>query len=160
MTSNPVLDNHSISKSVVQDLFRKELQDWADDDTTPLTDPHAPRDSDDAPFVVTSYPDQGLRYPHIVVDESNIVSTAFDNRRELWEHDVNIELEILARQDTEKFVLKDATRGFVLSTQGTQQSAGFADGDIAGSTASSWESDPEVVAHQLTINGTVYSSQA
>ena len=158
-TQNPVLDNSTISKDIVKDLLAQGLQDHADADGTALTDPKAPRDNKTAPLVLTSWPDQGLLYPHIVVQEANIESTNFDNRHELWEHDVQVLFTITAEQDTQKFMLKDAVRGWILSSQqGELKDGGFSDGQINSTSNADWENDPEATSVQITASGTVYSS--
>lgn len=144
-----------MSREVVKDLIADELQTYLDDaDVDPVSR------SDAAPLVLTSWPDTGLQYPHVVVQEASITSSKFGNQRnDLWEHGISVLITVAARQDTEKFILKDTTRGFVLDSQNAElRDGGFHDGEIESTTESDFEDDPEITTMQMTVTGTVFSS--
>ena len=158
-TSNPTVDIGTLTESIIRDLIADELAGWADDANTSLSDPLT-RDNQDAPFVVTSYPNQQtLAYPHIVVSEASISATSFDNRHELHAADVSVLINVEGRTSTETFALKDGVREFVIQNQrDTLREGGFTDGQIDGSTAANFETDPETHSWQTTISGTVYTA--
>jgi hypothetical protein len=160
-TSNPVVDAEQISSAIVNDLIADEIQAYADDSATGLEDPLAPRGANQAPLVVTSYPDQQtITYPHIVVQESSVGAVSFDNRHELHAADVSVLITVESRTSTEEFNLKDGVRGWAIRSKQdeTLREGGFTDGEIDGSTAANWETNPETTSWQTTISGTVYTA--
>jgi len=158
-TTNPTVDIGTLTESIIRDLIADELAAWADDANTSLSDPLT-RDGQDAPFVVTSYPSQQtLAYPHIVVSEASISAESFDNRHELHAAEVSVLINVEGRTSTETFALKDGVREFVIQNQrDTLREGGFTDGQIDGSTAANFETDPETHSWQTTISGTVYTA--
>ena len=159
-TQNPVVDKDEITSEIINNLIADELQAYADDSSTGLTDPLT-RGANDAPFVVTSYPNQQtLAYPHIVVQESNISAVSFDNRHDLHAADVSVLITVESRTSTEEFAIKDGVRGFAIASKqdDTFQEGGFTDGQIDGSTAANWDSNSETTSWQTTLSGTVYVS--
>ena len=155
---NPVLDVSELSKAVVQDLLRAGLQAYADDENEPLTDPLDPRDAKQAPFVLSSYPDIGAAYPHIVVRENNVELSSLDNKHDVFTGEFSAGIEVIATNDTEKFVLKDAVRAFVVReyADGVFTDAGFSDVSIDSTTDVSWDESHETRELEITITGTVY----
>jgi hypothetical protein len=158
-TSNPTIPSGTLTRDIIRDLVADELQAWADDGTTSLSDPKS-RGNQDAPFVVTSYPDQQtLAYPHIVVSEASISAQSFDNRHELHMAEVSILLTVEGRTSTETFGIKDGVREFVIQNQqDTLREGGLTDTEIDGSTAADFADAPETHSFQTTISGTVYTS--
>jgi len=159
-TQNPTVDIGTLTESIIRDLIADELAAWADDANTSLSDPQAPRGNQQAPFIVTSYPNQQtVSYPHIVVSEASISAESFDNRHELHTADVSVLINVEGRTSTETFALKDGVREFVIQNQrDTLREGGFTDGQIDGSTAANFETDPETHSWQTTISGTVYTA--
>ena len=159
-TENPTVDIGTLTGSIIRDLIADELQAWANDSETSLSDPHAPRGNQQAPFIVTSYPNQQtLSYPHIVVSEASISAESFDNRHELHTAEVSVLINVEGRTSTETFALKDGVREFVVQSQrDTLREGGWTDGQIDGSTAANFETDPETHSWQTTISGTVYTA--
>ena len=158
-TQNPVIDAEGITSEIINDLIADEIQAYADDTSTGLTDPLAPRGDGTAPFVVTSYPNQQtVTYPHIVVQESNVSAVSFDNRHDLHAADVSVLIEVESRTNTEEFHLKDGVTGFIIRSKqdNTFREGGFTDGELDGTTAANFETDPETTSWQATISGTVY----
>ncbi|UBF23468.1 hypothetical protein HRTV-28_gp30 [Halorubrum tailed virus 28] len=160
-TSNPVVDAEEITSEIVNNLIADEIQAYADDTATGLEDPLVPRDADQAPFVVTSYPNQQtVAYPHVVVQESSVGAVSFDNRHDLHQADVSVLITVESRTSTEEFQIKDGVRGWAIRSKqdDTLREGGFTDGEIDGSTAANWEANPETTSWQTTISGTVYTA--
>jgi len=159
-TSNPTIPSGTLTRDIIRDLVADELQAWADDSNTSLSDPKSPRDDKESEFVVTSYPNQStVSYPHIVVSEASISAQSFDNRHELHMAEVSILLTVEGRTSTETFGIKDGVREFVIQNQeDTLREGGFTDAAIDGSTAADFADDPETHSFQTTISGTVYTS--
>ena len=155
--TNPVIDADKLSKEVVQDLLRSGLQDYADADS-PLDDPLSPRDNKQAPFVLTSYPDIGVSYPHLVVRETNIDLEALDSKHDVFNGPFSAGIEIVATNATEKFALKDAVRAFIIRNYAddTFRNAGFTDVSIDGTDAIDWDDSTETESLEVSISGEVY----
>lgn len=155
--TNPTIDAGELSKEVVRDLLRGGLQAFADDSNSSLTDPEAPR-GDSAPFVVTSWPNVGALFPHIVVSEENVSLEPIDRRHDVWEGTFEAGFQVEATNSTEKFALKDAVRDFVIKNyaDNTFQNAGFSDVSIESTTATDWDATSETTGTLITISGIVY----
>ena len=154
MSTNPTIDTGELSKSIVVDTLRQGLESFAG-----ITDPEAPRDADTAPFVVTSWPDVGVAYPHIVVSEEDVTLSPIDRRHDVWEGTFTAGFQIEAENATQKFGLKDSVRDFVVSNyaNGTFKDAGFADVTIESTTATDWDATKETQGTLITISGLVHT---
>ena len=158
MIENPVLEADELSREIVSNLLAQELQDYADDEDTNLVDP-TERGNHDAPFVMTSYPTATTAlYPHLIVSEENTSLNRISPPSDLWEGTFTAGIQIEATNDTEKFKLKDAVRGFVVRklNDKTFENAGFADVEIEGTTATDWDPNSETTGQLVTINGLVH----
>ena len=155
--TNPVIDVSELSKEVVQDLLRSGLQAFADESSS-LNDPLSPRENKQAPFVLTSYPDIGVSYPHLVVRETNIELAPIDRTQNVWSGPFSAGIEIIATNATEKFQLKDGVRAFVVKEYAadTFTNAGYHDVSIDSTDAIDWDDTTETESLEVSISGEVY----
>ena len=157
-TTNPTIAADELSIEIIQDGFRAELQDYADDATTSLEDPHASRGSKTPPFVLTSYPSTDPVYPHLIVEESDDDAGPIDQRRsEFTQHDFTVQITIEARSSTEKFALKDAVRGFLQDRRPALRDRGFAELSWSG-TSADWDPTSDTTSWQVTVSGLVHTT--
>ena len=158
-TQNPVLDSATLKRKIIRETLAEDIQDYADDDDSPLSDPEAPRGNKEAPFVVTSYPtQQTVHYPHIIVQESNISGSRFDNNQKLWESDIVAMIQIEARTNTERYDLEGGTLAYIVSRdrEYTFRDGGFTNVSIQSSGESDVTDISETTGYQYLVQGTVY----
>ena len=158
-TQNPVLDSADVQREVVLETLAKPLQDFADESDTSLTDPEAPRANDQAPFVVTSYPtQQTVKYPHIIVQESNFSGGRFDLTQSLWESDLVAIITIEARSTTERYDLQAGVVDFIVknASDGTFRDAGYTDVEIQSTGEADWTDVGETTGWQMLVTGRAY----
>ena len=123
-----------------------------------LTDPRAIRESDQAPFILTSYPNTGTAYPHLIVSEQDNSLQEISPQSDLHEGPFVAEVQIEARSSTERFNLKDGVREWILQqakSQGTFQAAGFYDVSLEAVTPTDWDSNSQTTGLSMTISGTI-----
>jgi len=159
---NPTLDTGELSKEIVRDLLALGLQSFADDSSTSLTDPKSSeRGSNDAPFVMTSYPTSTTAlYPHVIVSEENLSLEPLDRRHDVWEGEFSAGFQVEATTDTEKFAIKDGVRSYVVKNYAddTFKSAGFSDVSIDNTQATDWDENSETRGTLITTSGMVYTT--
>lgn len=157
-----VIATEDLSTEILQNQFRKPLQQEADDDTRPLTDPSAsardPADNTIPPFVLPSFPDQDPLYPHLIVSEASDEGTRPDDRADLHEHTYDVEVEIIAKSTTRVNKLGDEVRAWFEDRIPVLNEAGFTDASIAGGGgAPSYEHAPNAKTKAVLFRGTVYT---
>ena len=159
MTTNPTLDAGDLSEEIIKDGFRAELQQYADEGTTPLEDPQADtRGSKTPPFVLTSYPSSSPMYPHIIVQEGSDDAGPIDRRQSaFYQHDFGVQITVEARSSTEKFALKSGVRAFLQDREQALRDRGFAE-LVYSTTNASWDSTSETASWQVTVNGLVHTT--
>lgn len=158
---NPTIEASDLTTEVIQNGFRAELQDYADDGTTPLTDPiDAERGSKTPPFVLTSEPSTNPLYPHLIVEEADDQAAPIDQRHsEFHQHDFAVQIIVEARTSTEKFAIKDAVRQFIQDREDALKARGFAPQDVSASPAD-WDPTSSTTSWQATVTGLVHTTQS
>lgn len=154
------------SETILRDTIRNGLRDAAassygensgvDYGGFLLDDPQAPRDG--SQFVLTSYPDRRVEYPHVIVREVGDSAERRDSRTDLWLHDYTVRVEVLGRSSTEAFMLRDGVKEWFQRSFGTLRDAGYVDVALDSATPMNWESDPNVTALQVTYSGDLYTA--
>lgn len=109
-------------------------------------------------FVLTSYPDRNVEYPHIIVREVGDSGDRRDSRVDLWLHNYTVRVELLGRSATEAFMLRDGVKEWMQREYDVLRDAGFVDVGLDGSTPMNWDGDPNVTALQLTYAGDLYTA--
>lgn len=162
MSTNPTIATGSLSKEIVRDLLADGLQAFADDSTTSLTDPKASeRGTNDAPFVMTSYPTATTAlYPHVIVGEGGIDLSPVDRRHDVWAGEFAAEFQVEATTDTEKFAIKDGVRDYLVKNyaDGTLKDAGFADVSIDSTQPTDWDDNSETRGILIEASGLVHTT--
>lgn len=143
-------------EQIVRDTIRDGLRSTATDDATTLDDPHAPRG--DSQFVLTSYPDRNVEYPHVIVREVGDTGDRRDSRVDLWLHNYSVRVELLGRSATEAYMLRGGVKAWFQRNHDALRDAGFVDVGLDSSTPMNWESDPGVTALQVTYTGDLYTA--
>lgn len=145
-----VIKTENLSAEIVVDLIASNLK-------SSINDPLNNRSSSDADFVVTSMPDKGVQYPHLVVAEENDSAVPVDNIRKMKVHDsYDAVVEVYARSDTEKFKLRDKVKSEIERLKDEFQDKGFADVQYSsGGTTPDAESEVKSVA--VTVSGLVHT---
>jgi len=144
------------SETIVRDTIRDGLRSAATDETATLDDPNAPRD--DSQFVLTSYPDRRVEYPHIVVREVGDSGERRDSRTDLWLHNYTVRVELLGRSATEAMNMRAGVKAWFQRNYAALRDAGFVDVALDGSTPMNWEGDQSVSALQVTYTGDLYTA--
>jgi len=121
-----------------------------------LDDPLSPRS--DSQFVLTSFPDRRVEYPHIVVREVGDTGDRRDSRADLWLHDYSVRLECFGRSATEAFNLRAGAKEWMQQNYTTLRDAGFVDVGLDSSTPMNWEGDQGITALQVTYSGDLYTA--
>lgn len=154
MSTQPAGD---ASEAIVVDTVRDGLRSAASGATYDLTDPEAGSRGDDAPFVVTSFPDRNVHYPHVVVREVGSSGGRLDSRVDLWENNYDVRAEVYARSSTEMFTLRDDLKAWFQASYEAFRSAGWTDVEQASSTPMNFEGDVQLNTWQITYTGTLYT---
>ena len=158
MTTNPTLAAGELSTEIIKEGFRAELQQYADDGTTPLEDPREPRGDKTPPFVLTSYPSSTPVYPHIIVQEGSDDAGPIDQRQSaFYQHDFSVQITVEARASTEKFDLKAGVRAFLQDREQALRDRGFAELDYSTSNAT-WDATSETASWQVAVSGLVHTT--
>ena len=144
-----VINVENLSAKVVVDFIASNLRDE-------IVDPLGTRDSNVADFVLTSFPDKGVLYPHIICGERSDSSVAVDNNRILREHNYVGVVRIMARSDTEMFKLRDKVKAVISAYRKVLEDNGFFDIQISSNEVSVDERS-EVSECDVEISGKVYS---
>lgn len=118
-----------------------------------LVDPNDPRRK--APFVGTSWPNQGADFPHLIVTEQDNQLSRITPYADLFEGPFVAQIQIEANNDTEKFRLKDALREFILTMTDDRewQEAGWSDTSIESVTSTTWDATASTTGLAITISG-------
>lgn len=109
-------------------------------------------------FVLTSYPDRNVEYPHIVVREVGDSADRRDSRVDLWLHNYSVRVEMLGRSATEAYMLRGGVKAWFQRNYDTLRDNGYVDVGLDSSTPMNWESDPGVTALQVTYSGDLYTA--
>jgi len=154
MASNPTIDPTAVSETVIKDVVRPGLADYAGANGLGADDVDR-SGTKTPPLVVTSFPDQ-LRYPHIVVDEDSDSGAPVDRRLDFHQHDFAIGVTVAGRTSTEMFRLKDGVRGYFLENRQSLRDEGLSELEIDGGPRT-WDESADVIEWELTVTGRLYT---
>ncbi|PSG97498.1 hypothetical protein BRD56_05435 [Thermoplasmatales archaeon SW_10_69_26] len=144
-----------LSAQIVRDLLRDELRAAVADGT--IDDPRAASRDDE--MVLTSFPDESIVYPLVIVDEANDASDAIHMQRVAHQHDYDVQISIAGDNKTHVKILRDQVRGWVLSNAVDLAGQGFMDLSIASSTPAAFEDRDRALQWQFTIASNVITGE-
>ncbi|WP_133412232.1 hypothetical protein [Natrarchaeobaculum sulfurireducens] len=125
--------------------LRDEVEDGVLDD---------PKDrSDAAPMVLTSLPDTGLLYPHVIVERADQSSEQLDRHADVWEDDFDVQVTVHHKSSTGANKLIDGVVAWFKENQWELHRNGFMDTSVGPVTDANWESDPKIHTVQVTLFG-------
>ena len=149
--SDNLISTAEVSSTVLRDLFTMPLREEADMDDGFVDDPIDR--SDEAPMVLTSFPDSGVHYPHVIVERAAQTSNSLDRHGDVWEADIDVRATVHSRSATQANKLADGLVAWFEGNQWWLHQNGFMDGASGPVQDANWESDPTITSLQVTFSG-------
>lgn len=143
-----------MSADIVRDLWRDGLR-------TGITDPMATERAASAAnsrFVLTGFPDRGVYYPHIVVEEANSDLDRIDTRGDLQAGDFDVRVSIYGETKTHVASLKDQVRKWAIVNRAALQVGGYVETRLISSQEVNWDDTSKVLRHDLIYRGLVHAT--
>lgn len=153
--SNPTIPVAELSTEVLVNTFLDGLSSHIDDANEPLADPLSSRDQTE--FLLTSWPTSGLELPHIIVHEFSDDASALDLKQDVDQHDYQVSVRVLARNNHELGKLKDQTRHFLQQERRAMlRDMGFAEASIS-TEEPQWDETADYEEIQHVVSGLVHT---
>ena len=151
---NPTIPIQDLSTEVLKNTVVDGLESYVSG-TEPLTDPLDNRTQ--TQFILTSWPDSGLELPHIIVSEFSDDATPLDLKQDVDQHDYQVSVRVLGRNNHERAKLKDQTRQFLQKERiRSFRDAGFANISIS-TNESQWDETGDYEEIQHVVTGLVHT---
>lgn len=145
------------STVVLRDLFVTPLRNAASDADQPFDDPVS-RGDGDAPMVLTSFPDTGRKYPHVIVQRGNASAESLDRQSHVYDNEYTIEITAHSKSSTQANKLIDGVIHWVGDQELWLHSQGFMDISIGSTVPVSWDDTAKVTSLQTTVDGRINTS--
>lgn len=149
---------HEASKKIVRDTVRDGLRSATSDGSFALQDPLGSDRSGGSEFILTSFPDRDVEYPHVIVREGGMSGGRLDSRVDLHENDFDVQVQVHGRSQTEAMNLRGQVREWFQASYETLRDAGWTDVELVSSSPTDHESDVSTESLQLTYTGTLYTT--
>lgn len=147
----PTFDHRAISKSVLEDFFRPNIQTFLQNNSGGYDWSHNN-------FVLTDYPDQNINYPHVILKEIDDGGSRIDPIVDLIDHDYQFEAHALAETSTELFKLKGLLKGYIQEKYQVEINEGLYDLELVSSSPANILTETDVKEWQLTIGLNLFST--
>ena len=147
-----LVDTGDASSHVLRDLFVMPLRDEVELPDGFISDPKD-RGDGDAPMVLTSLPDSGLLYPHVIVERASQSGDSLDRHGDTWEHDMEIRVTVHSLSSTQANKLIDGIVAWFEINQWWLHNNGFMDTATGPIQDANWEAGARVNTVQITFRG-------
>lgn len=156
MTHN-LIRTGDASTVVLRDLFVTPLRNAVSDSSQPLSDP-VDRGSDTAPMVLTSLPDSGRHYPHVIVQRGDVSSESLDWNGSVYDNDYVIQITAHSKSSTEANKLIDGVIHWAEENNQWLHDNGFMEAETGSAVPASWDDNASVTSVQTTVDGRINTS--
>jgi hypothetical protein len=149
--SDNLIATGEASSHVLRDLFTMPLRDEADGSEGFIDDTKDRQG--EAPMVLTSLPDSGVFYPHIIIDRAAQSSEVLDRHGDVWEADIDVRATIHCKSATQANKLADGVVAWFEANQWWLHQNGFMDGSSGPIQDANWDSGSTITTLQVTFSG-------
>lgn len=149
--SDNLIATGEASSTVLRDLFVMPLRDEVDSDDGYIED--TKDRTDDAPMVLTSLPDTGLLYPHVIVERQSQDGESLDRQGTVWEHDMEVRVTVYSKSSTEANKLIDGVVAWFEDNETWLHEQGFMDTATGPVRDATWEPNPKIHQVEVTFSG-------